>query len=755
MNKPLCIVVCIFASGVLGMVQPTLYAAEGAAVSVRALGATGDGATDDTAFFQEALDTIGERSMVLLVADGVFAVQSLVIPPNVTLTFRDNGRLEVAEGHTVTVNGRIEAAISHIFSGAGDVNGQVDNLHIFPQWFGAAADGVQDDARPLQQAADLAADSLGRTLFVPEGVYRFTRNISLRCNVESRGLFVIVLEVDDDRTQFCNDLFLPTHHPKNAPIIRIAPDHEEQELAMAPFFGIEEGDSAVPVYSDVPLADGSGVIDLEEGGVLRFYSSDFFSSRRVRKGAHYYDRNDISQMVSGRGAVFPEFAFSYHAPPDAEEWNENTNYVKADYCVVDGEVFKATWPSGPGASFEHRHLGAVDIGAVPPEPGRGSTTYHFTYEDGTDDSILLWRRVRTQVWYRAKDVPVTVNGLRIEVRLKDHGGETKRLAAGAMTVNRSNVTFNNLEISVRDREATMSRLLQSTSCVNNTFNNGYFSGATSAHLGYNILNSNVANFRYNHCISTNSRKGMDGRHGKNMHVVGGYYNIIDDHYGRNYVIRDITLSGLSVHVPGDSTPDADLQGWIFRPRTALSFNGANFHIENITLEGGAGSLMSARGDIGDLYGAVTLRDVTVRGNNGDIQLFRHSIDPDFDYAHDVKVPSRLQIENVLLKNPGGVRVTFGSGFDERTYGPVYVRNATVTEVFTASPDTTFSECVFDNARFTVTEAGRISFRQCIFAGQNRRLEAESIAVATGNVMKQGAACSFPIEHVNETLFEQP
>jgi hypothetical protein len=278
--------------------------------------------------------------------------------------------------------------------------------------------------------------------------------------------------------------------------------------------------------------------------------------------------------------------------------------------------------------------------------------------------------------------------------------------------------------------------------VNNEFNNGYFSGATCAHLGYNILNSNVAHFRYNHCISTNSRKGMDGRHGKNIHVNGGYYNIIDDHYGRNYVIRDVVLSGMSVHVPGDSTPRADLQAWVFSPRTALSFNGANFHIENITLAPGVQYVMGVRGDIGDLYGNIVLRDVTVRGGNGPVHLFRHDIDRNFDYAHDIRVPARLTIENVVLEGGGGAQLVFGNGFGDRPYGPVHVRNANISHVFSASPETHFTECVFEDARFHTAGAARFHFKHCAFTGENKGLTPENVGIASGNVAIGGADMPF-------------
>jgi len=688
--------------------------------------AGGEDGSENAAAMQEALDALADGPGTLELRGATVPVASLTVPPSVRVVFGAGAGLDVAEGATLVLDGTIDAGADAVFHGAGTVSGAPRNETVLPQWFGARGDGVHDDGPALQRAADLAAGAMGRTLFIPEGDYRFENHISFRCNVESRGRFVKEMRVDEDRTQFSTDLYLPTHHLVSDPHLRFVPDHEAVELDASAFFGIEEGQMTVPVFEEVPLADGSGTVTLAEGGTLRFYSSDFFSSRNVRKGAHYYDKNDICQVVSGRGDVFPEFAFDYPAPPDAPAWDADTAYVKGDYCTLDGAVFKATWASGPGSGYEHRHLGAVEIGPVAPEAGAATTNHRYAYADGTRDSITLWRRVGTEVHYRPKDTPLTVNGLRMELRLLDHGGEVKRINGGAMSVSRSNVTFNNLEITVRDPEATMSRLLQSTGCVNNTFNNGYFSGATSAHLGYNILNSNVANFRYNHCISTNSRKGMDGRHGKNITVNGGFYNVIDDHYGRNYVIRDITLSGLSVFVPGDSTPDADLQNWRFGQRTVLNFNGANFHIENITVDNGSGGILGARSDIGDLYGDIVLRDVSVRRNPRSLTVFRHNIAAHFDYAHEVRVPNRLTIENVRTEQPARVAFSFGQGFGDLPYGPVSVRAVRgIANVFSAGPETRFADCGFKSATFETGPEGAFQFRDCDFEGRTRGLEEDA------------------------------
>ncbi len=723
-------------------------------VNIRSAGATGDGVQDDAPVFLQVLANTGSVPVVFELAQGVFSVSDIVFPEHATLLIRNGARLAPRAGAVVEIQGAIEAGIHPIFSGEGRISGAIANHCVYPQWFGAKGDGAQDDSRAMQQAAELAANAAGRTLFIPRGTYRILENVAFRCNVECQGMFIKEIEIDEERTTFCNDLFLPTHYPRREAMLRFESDAPEIELASEQFMGIAEGDMAVPVARDLVRADGQGAVNLEVGATLRFYSSDFFSSRNVRKGAHYYDKNDICQVASGRGDVFPEFAFSYGSPPNAEPWREDRAYVKGDYCTLQGEVFKATWASGPGAGFRHAHLGEIAIGPMPPKPGANDAFYEFTYPDGTADSILLWRRAATQVWYRPKDAPLTVNGLRMEVRLLNHEGKVKRIETQALAVNRSNMTFNQLEITVRDPEALLSQLLQSANCVNVEFNRGFFSGATSPHLGYNILSSNVANMRYNDCISTNSRKGMDSRHGKNIAVVGGFYNIIDDHYGRNYIIRDVTLNGLSVMVPGDSSPRADLQAWRFSPRGALGFNGANFLIENITIIGGRGGVMSARTDVGDLYGDVVLRNIRIRRNEGDVQLFAHFIDPNFDYGHDVKVPSSLTVENVRMENPGKLHLLLGRGFGDRSYGPVSLQNVQgLGNIFSAATATSFSDCLFEDSKFMLSGPGLAHLRNCTFSGNTGGLSEENIGIASGNVAIKGASCPFPMNYINPEAYE--
>lgn len=716
-------------------------------LDIREFGAAGDGETDDTEIFRRAIEEIGDEEARIEITGSRFLVEGIEFPSNITLSFRNSGMLHVPADGAIRIDGAVQAGITEIFSGEGSVTGRIDNLHVYPQWFGARGDGMHDDSPALQRAADLAAEALGKTLFIPDGEYLFENDIVLRANVENRGLLVKEIEIDEDRTQFSSFTFVPTHYPKNNPHVIFSPDHEEVELDSDYFLGIEEGEFEVPVYREVPLADGSGQLDLAEGGTLRFYSSDFFSSRNNQKGDQYYDKNDMAQVVSGLGDVFPEFAFSYPEPPDAAAWDPGAVYSKGDYVSYGGEVFKATWTSGEGTVFEDRFLGTVEVGPVRPRPEEGTTRYDFVFDDGSEDAMNIWRRVETGVWYREKDQPLTVNGLRIEVRLKNNDGESKRISAGAMTMNRSNITFNNLEITVRDREATLGRLLNSRQAVNAEFNNGYFSGATYHGLGYNILNSNVANFRYNDCISTNSRKGLDGRHGKNISIKGGFYNVINDHYGRNYIIRDVVMSGKSTDLPGYVTPDADLQEWGFRTARPFSFSGANVHIENVTVNAGSGGILSARGDIGDLYGKIVLRDVVVRRNEGDVAVVDHSINPDFDFAGDVRVPDIMIIDNVTLENPGRLTLNAGEGFEGGTYGPVSVRNSgPFGGIYSASSSLTFSGCLLEDTEFETEPGSWVTIRNCTLSGTVTGLDEDNLGSATGNIRTEGAEAGFPMEY---------
>ena len=695
-----------------------------AGLDPRDFGAVGDGLQDDAPYLAEVVAEASAQDVPVILHNGTFRVSSLEVPAGVQLRFGKNASLAIDEGGVLDINGRIDAGLTPILLGKGRIVGSPDVERVNPYWFGAIGDGESNDSLALQRAAAMAARSSGRTLWIPEGEFVFNEDIEIRSDVVAHGVLVKELEIDESRTEFSYQLYLPSHYLVSDAKVRFAPDNEPVELDFNEFAGIREGDFSLPVYQDIALADGSGSIDLEERGTLRFHSTDFFTSRRVRAGDRWYEKHDMVQVVSSRGDIFPEFAFDYTHPESAPEWEAERSYSKGDYVSRGGRVFKATFPSGPSSNYVHSHLGEVAIGSVAPDPAQETTLLSFEYGDGTSDIMRMWRRVENRVWYFGVDRPVKVQGLRVELRLKYPSVETYRIRGGAVVVNRSNITFEDVQVTVRDSNALMSRLIHSQHSANVEFRNCYVSGATSPHLGYNFLNFNIANFRFYDCISTSSRKGMDGRHAKNVRVEGGFYNIIEDHYGRNFIVRDVTVTGMSVDVPGDSTPEADISAWEFQPRRPFGFSGANLLIENATVHQAAGGILGGRADTGDLYGDITLRNIVVRGNTGDVNVFMHAKAGDFDYASEVKSPSLLLIENIRLENPGKLNFPrIGGGFEGGSYGPVLIRDSgPIGYVHSASARLEIRDSVLSETRFDIEEGATLILRGNEMIGETSGLD---------------------------------
>ena len=607
------------------------------------------------------------------IAPGNYEIDELSVPEGVTLRINNGAVINVKK--TLEINGPLEAGAYKIFTGPGKVCGNVKVDRVYPQWFGAAGDGKSDDSDAIQKAADLAQVSSGGLLFIPPGRYLFSGDIKICCDIECKGLLIKEIEVDESKTEFSYATFCKRHYLKNIPKISFVPDTEKVELAPDMFYGIKENDFKVPAFKSISLADGSKKIDLEEGGTLIFISSDFFSSRNNNHGDEFYDRNDCTQLVSSAGDVFPEFCFSYGKIPEAEEWIDSKVYKKGDYCKYKGKIYKATWTSGKDTIFTNPFKGTVSVGAIIPDEKSPSTFYKFKYNDGAEDKLSIWREVRTKVFYCPPQRPLTVNGLAIEIYLKNDNGHNMRIwHDSSISVTRSGITFNSMRISCKNRNATLGVLCAINGCANLTFNNCYFSGATNHGTGYNILHSNCANVTYNNCISTNCRDAMAGRHGKNITVNGGFYNRIDDHYGKNYTIRSVELNALSTFIPGYRTPKADMDKWGFQPEAAFAFGGSNIFIENCRIYN-CSTLFAARGDIGDIYGTITLKDIVIESGS-DVTLFAHGISDKFDYAHKIRVPDRVIIENVFINKPWKFKMWL-IGLKDTPYGQFYIRNCDV------------------------------------------------------------------------------
>lgn len=133
-------------------------------VRVKDYGATGDGVADDAAAFASSAADMTEGGD-LYVSPGVYRIGSNVtIPANITLVIENGAKLAPDSGVTVTLNGGIRAALSAIFAGAGTVQGFRRAEAAYPQWWGAAGDGITDDTSAFRLAL-----SAVNHLTVPEG----------------------------------------------------------------------------------------------------------------------------------------------------------------------------------------------------------------------------------------------------------------------------------------------------------------------------------------------------------------------------------------------------------------------------------------------------------------------------------------------------------------------------------------------------------------------------------------------------------
>lgn len=718
-------------------------------INVKDEDAEGDGVTNDTAAFREILEDVGKNSAVIEIPAGTFLVDKISFPENVTLKF-NGGRILVPKDGSVEINGVIDAGICEIFTGEGDVKGNVKNLYVYPQWFGAKGDEKSDDATAIQKAAALAKTSSGRTLFIPGGRYLIEKNIGLACNVECRGVIVKKVKVDEAKTVNSFSVFVPSHRLENNPLIVFNPDDPDIKLAPSAFFGIKRNDFKIKNFENIPVVGNPDKkINLEEGGTLSFYSTDFFTSRRNNYGDERYDKCDQCQIVSPRGDVFPEFCFSYDAFPDAPEWSPETVYKKGDYCKVKGNIYKATFVSGPGTFFENKFKGKIDIGPFSPANG---CRYKFKYQDGIEDSIQPWLVVSLTVTYQPYQLPLTVNNLAIEIYLKDSDGKAKRIGdSGTLAINRSNMTFNNMSISCKSRNAGLSSLCSIYRCSRIVFNNCNFSGATYHGLGYNVVNSNVSNISFNNCISVNCRDAIAGRHGKNMTINGGYYFSIDDHYGKNYTVRDAEIQGISTYIPGYCTPKADLEKWDFCPRTAFAFGGGDIHIENcriyntydiIALRGGEADMADSR---------ITMRDIVIKGSS-DVKVIDHSIDKDFDYAHKLQVPRIITLENIKINSP--YKLSFFSDVPgDLRYEDVCVANCGPWDEFRINSEKVMlSGCTFKDTKFIAGPGTLFNFSNCIFSGKVSGLSDKNIGISTGNCKTKNSELSFPINYINKDVY---
>lgn len=76
-------------------------------------------------------------------------------PNGINIKFFNDSMLIVDPGVNVSINGSINAGVFQIFKNEGNINGNPNIDCVFPEWFGAKADGITDDYYAIQNALSL------------------------------------------------------------------------------------------------------------------------------------------------------------------------------------------------------------------------------------------------------------------------------------------------------------------------------------------------------------------------------------------------------------------------------------------------------------------------------------------------------------------------------------------------------------------------------------------------------------------------
>ena len=135
--------------------------------------------TDKASLHEQIASFTSERDA--LVIDSPHAVSAdLTVPANMLLRFTSAGRLEIADGVTVTIDGPIDAPLWCVFAGPGTATFGSRNTavrELYPQWWGARGDGEHDDTGAIQAALDAARDMGGGEVVITKGTFRTSKTL--------------------------------------------------------------------------------------------------------------------------------------------------------------------------------------------------------------------------------------------------------------------------------------------------------------------------------------------------------------------------------------------------------------------------------------------------------------------------------------------------------------------------------------------------------------------------------------------------
>jgi hypothetical protein len=134
-------------------------------------------ATGSRADLVTAIESLsGNNGTVHIVQNTTIDTANVTVPSNVHLIIEPTAKLIGSNDKKIIVDGTLEASAHQIFQGFGATDvvlrGPIDR--IYPQWFGAKADGVTDDTAAIQaaiNAAKIEISTASKTVYFLPGVY--------------------------------------------------------------------------------------------------------------------------------------------------------------------------------------------------------------------------------------------------------------------------------------------------------------------------------------------------------------------------------------------------------------------------------------------------------------------------------------------------------------------------------------------------------------------------------------------------------
>lgn len=126
---------------------------------------------------KDAIAAVGSNQATLHIPPGSWTIaENLLIPSNISLKFERGAIFDINKDVLVTINGEIDAGLFPIFNGEGSIQGNIQALNIYPQWWGAQGNGSNDDYEAISKAVKAATS--GR-LYFKRGNYLTSKMIVL------------------------------------------------------------------------------------------------------------------------------------------------------------------------------------------------------------------------------------------------------------------------------------------------------------------------------------------------------------------------------------------------------------------------------------------------------------------------------------------------------------------------------------------------------------------------------------------------